>query len=249
MMQYLTKLAVTVFIVVFFCAAQAQTRGYSSVPFGGTTFRAFTVKIDTYSVNRFELLQNTTDASHANILQSVKSRYGTCFLVNGAVAENGCAFIGLAVNKGAEIAPINLGSGNGAFFMKPNGILAIGVNGAEVVESSAYKNTQDKKMALQSGPMLLINGSIHPEFRATSTNRFYRSGVGVFTKNGESFLVFAVSNEPVNLYTAATFFRDKFGCNNALSLQSSATAASIPFMNENPDANNMKFCSYILYRE
>jgi uncharacterized protein YigE (DUF2233 family) len=238
-----------IFHFSFFIFSFAQTRGYSSVPFAGTTFRAFTIKIDTYSVNRFELLQNTSDANHANMVRMAKSRYGSCFLINGAVAETGCAFIGLAINQGTEISPLNLGNGNGAFFMKPNGVLSIDEKGAEIVESTNYKNSPTKKLALQSGPMLLINGRIHPEFRDNSTNRFYRSGVGLFTKNGETFLVFAVSNEPVNLYTAATFFKDKFGCNNALSLQSSATAADIPFMNANPAADNQKFCSYIVFKE
>jgi len=247
-MKMIKTLTACLFLSLTF-SAFSQTRGYSSIPFGGTTFRAYTVKIDTYSVKRFELLTNTSDASHANMVSSANSKYGKCFLINGALADNGCSYIGLAVNDGTELSPLNLNSGSGAFYMKPNGVFSISSKTAEVVESNSYKASGDKKLAIQSGPMLLNNGSVHPEFRDNSTNRFYRSGVGVFTKNGETFVVFAVSNEPINLYTAATFFRDKFGCNNALSLQSSSTAADIPFMNANANAANMKFCNYILFRE
>ncbi len=225
--------------------ATAQSKGYSSVPFGGTTFKVYTVKIDTYSVNRFELVQNTRDEAHGQ----VASRFSNSFLINGAIAEAGCNFIGLAVNKGKEINPINLSSGNGAFYMKPNGVFSVGAQKAEVVESNIYRSPADKTMAIQSGPMLIINGRMHPEFRENSTNRFYRSGVGVADVGGEQVVVFAVSNEPVNLFTAAAFFRDKFNCNNALSLQSSATVIELPFINATASNQQSKFCSYIVFRE
>jgi|GEM_PF-2491134 uncharacterized protein YigE (DUF2233 family) len=238
-------------LVLLFCSliATSQTRGYSSIPYGGTTFRAYTIKIDSYSVKRFELLTNTSDASHANMVNMANSKYGKCFMINGALADNGCSFIGLAINNGSELAPINTNNGSGAFYMKPNGVFSVNHKTAEVVETNYYRAANDKHIAIQSGPMLLNNGSVHPEFRENSTNRYYRSGVGVFTKNGETFVVFAVSNEPINLYTAAKFFRDKFGCNNALSLQSSSAATDIPFINANANTSNMKFCNYILYRE
>ena len=54
--------------------------------------------------------------------------------------------------------------------------------------------------ATQSGPMLLINGAINPEFQENSANLKIRSGVGIIDDRN---VVFVISNEPINFYDFA----------------------------------------------
>lgn len=70
--------------------------------------------------------------------------------------------------------------------------------------------------AVQSGPMLLIDGVRHPAFRENSVNKLHRNGVGVDAKG---LLVFAITDKDqwVNLWDFAGLFL-KLGCRQALFL-------------------------------
>jgi uncharacterized protein YigE (DUF2233 family) len=79
-------------------------------------------------------------------------------------------------------------------------------------------------LATQSGPMLLIDGAIHPAFREGSSNLNIRNGVGLLPDNR---LIFAMSGKPVNFYTLASWFRDR-GCRNALYLDGFVSRTWLP---------------------
>lgn len=70
--------------------------------------------------------------------------------------------------------------------------------------------------AVQSGPMLLIDGKRHPAFSEGSPNRLRRNGVGVDSQNQ---LVFAITDtgQRVNFWDFAGLFLH-LGCRNALFL-------------------------------
>ncbi len=121
--------------------------------------------------------------------------------------------VGLLVQDGKQVAPLNLADGRGNFFLKPNGVFMLGKNGAQVVEASAYPAlAQDARLATQSGPMLVINGMIHPAFSPDSISRFVRNGVCVV----DGKVLFVISNHPVNFYALAAYMRDGLHCRNAL---------------------------------
>ena len=89
--------------------------------------------------------------------------------------------------------------------MQPNGVFAVTRSGVCVVESSKYPEIQAETiLATQSGPLLVINGRIHPAFRADSQSRLYRNGAGVVSSQQ---VVFVISEEPVNFYQFAQLFR------------------------------------------
>ena len=71
------------------------------------------------------------------------------------------------------------------------------------------------KYATQSGPMLVIDGAIHPAFIIGSTDRKLRNGVGVSSPTGVHFVI---TKGWVNFHEFARFFRDGLGCDNALFL-------------------------------
>ncbi len=80
-------------------------------------------------------------------------------------------------------------------------------------------------MRRKSGPMLVINGAIHPKIEPTGTSEKIRNGVGV--KDGHT-IIFAISDEPVTFYKFASLFRDTFACPNALFLDGSISSLYAP---------------------
>jgi Phosphodiester glycosidase len=64
--------------------------------------------------------------------------------------------------------------------MKPNGVFYVSVDRAAVAETRAFlKQRPQADLATQSGPMLVINGRLHPRFDRHSTSLKTRNGVGV----------------------------------------------------------------------
>lgn len=140
-------------------------------------------------------------------------------IMNGGIFEPGGIPSGLLIQGGKELNPVNRNRGEGNFFLQPNGIFLIHQGGAAVIRTEEYP-MRDQKIhyAVQSGPLLLRQGKTHPVFRAESTSRLHRNGVGV-AKTGEVIFVmtdFRSAKFP-NLYEFADSFR-KLGCDDALFL-------------------------------
>lgn len=123
---------------------------------------------------------------------------------------------GLFVEAGKTIAPLVTSDGQGNFYLKPNGVFLIGADRhAAVVATEAFKPSPDIAYATQSGPMLVIDGALHPAFADDGPSRFVRNGVGVRT---DGKVVFAISTTEVSFGRFARLFRDALGCPDALYL-------------------------------
>jgi uncharacterized protein YigE (DUF2233 family) len=133
--------------------------------------------------------------------------------------------VGLLVENGHAVAPLNLADGQGNFFLKPNGVFLIRKDGkAAVMETSAYAAAKpDVAFATQSGPMLVIDGRLHPRFEANGTSRYIRNGVG---SRDEDMIVLAISRSQVSLGSFARLFRDALHCPNALFFDGVVSALS-----------------------
>ncbi|MCY0095386.1 phosphodiester glycosidase family protein [Hoeflea ulvae] len=123
--------------------------------------------------------------------------------------------VGLYVEQGVELAPLNTGTAFGNFFLKPNGVFYLRDDGqAGVMETEAYKSAGiSPAFATQSGPMLVIDGAIHPRFLPDGTTRYIRNGVGV-REDGK--VVLAITRDPVSLGVFARLFQQAADCPNAL---------------------------------
>lgn len=110
---------------------------------------------------------------------------------------------------------------NANFYLLPNGVFYVDDKNIPHVEITKkfwkwYKKDKSKvKIATQSGPMLVIDGQMHDKFRNHSPNLNIRNGVGIIN---DKKVVFAISYGLVNFYDFASFYKDIFGCNNALYL-------------------------------
>ena len=146
--------------------------------------------------------------------------------MNGGMFDPQQAPVGLYVENGKELHSINkVTKGYGNFHLMPNGVFGIaGKDSAYVCTTPDQALVRNVRYATQSGPMLLVNGTINSAFKEGSANLNIRNGVGV-KKDGT--VVFAVSTEPVNFFDFAGFFRQQ-GCINALYLDGSISRTYLP---------------------
>ena len=137
------------------------------------------------------------------------------FAMNAGMYHPDRRAVGLYVENGQEQAPIVTRDGPGNFGLLPNGVLCLTDDSARVIESRAFDRDRPAcRDASQSGPMLVIDGALHPRFLPASTSAFVRNGVGT-SADGRT-AVFVIANDPVNFHTFARVFRDVFGTPNAL---------------------------------
>lgn len=144
------------------------------------------------------------------------------FAMNAGMYHADFSPVGLLVQEGRELSPLNLAAGTGNFFLKPNGVFLVSEARARVVESSEYAALPKEgvRLATQSGPLLLRRGVVHPAFIPDSDSRKIRNGVGV---SGHT-AIFVISEQPVNFYEFALYFRDVLHCRDALYLDGTVSA-------------------------
>ncbi|MDA8930305.1 phosphodiester glycosidase family protein [Bacteroidia bacterium] len=138
------------------------------------------------------------------------------FAMNGGMYLQDHSPQGLYIENGKVIRPLNNKTSDyGNFYLAPNGVFYLTDNNQAVVcKTKDFEPSTVIAYATQSGPMLLIDSTIHPKFTQGSKNVHIRNGVGILP-NGNP--LFVISTERVNLYDFASFFK-KHGCKNALYL-------------------------------
>lgn len=150
------------------------------------------------------------------------------FAMNGGMYKEDNTPLGLYIENGKTLTPLNIASATGNFYLKPNGVLYINnKKEAGICTTSKFHNNGDIAYATQSGPMLVIDGQIHTAFKAGSQNTNIRNGVGILKNNT---LVFVMSKTPVNLYDFALYFKN-LGCANALYLDGFVSRTFLPEKN------------------
>jgi uncharacterized protein YigE (DUF2233 family) len=123
--------------------------------------------------------------------------------------------VGHYIEDGVEEMRVITSDGPGNFGLLPNGVLCLLEGRAQIVESRAYAEAPPAcRHATQSGPMLVIDGALHPRFIADGDSRNIRNGVGV-DESGR-ILHLAISDLLVNFHHFARFFRDHLGLSQAL---------------------------------
>lgn len=147
------------------------------------------------------------------------------FAMNGGMFNYEHGPQGLYIENYKLINNRDTSSGGGNFYMKPNGIFYLTSNGeAEVCKTENFQFSKNISYATQSGPMLVIDGKIHPSFKQGSANLNIRNGVGILPDNK---ILFAMSKKEINFYDFADFFL-KMGCKNALYLDGFVSRTYLP---------------------
>ena len=153
------------------------------------------------------------------------------FAMNAGMFEPDYRPVGLFIEDGRESAPLNLKSGKGNFFLKPNGVFAITAGAFGIVASEKWSAVAGPvQLATQSGPLLVENGAIHPGLSANSKSVYVRNAVGVSSPNEACFVI---SDRPVTFYRLARFLKDGLGCPNALYLDGAVSSIYAPSLRRN----------------
>ncbi len=203
------------FIVCTYDAHRQDMRLYSHAPNGGY-------------LRSFEGLQQQLgdDTTHVR------------FAINAGMFNDSGAPIGLYVQDGDEQKAISLTDGPGNFHLKPNGVFWQGQDGVlhiEVSESYA-REMRAPRWATQSGPMLLIDGELHPRIAEDGTSRLIRNGVGL--RDGHT-AYFVISSGFVSFGRFARFFRDELECRDALFLDGTVSSLWAPSMGRYDDNHEL----------
>lgn len=137
------------------------------------------------------------------------------FAMNAGMYHPDRSPVGLYIEDGQALRGIVTSAGPGNFGMLPNGVFCIGAEGFAVIESRTYAEAPpDCRHATQSGPMLVIDGALHPRFLIDSDSLLVRNGVGVSADGLRA--VFAISNQPVTFHQFGRLYRDHLGLPQAL---------------------------------
>jgi uncharacterized protein YigE (DUF2233 family) len=147
------------------------------------------------------------------------------FAMNGGMYKEGSEPKGLFIQENRVLVPLDTSLGSGNFYLKPNGVFYLAANGQSVVcPTENFPTDSSIRFATQSGPLLVIDGAIHPAFTKGSANVQIRNGVGILP-NGKA--LFAMSKEKTNFYDFARWFQQR-GCRHALYLDGFVSRTYLP---------------------
>lgn len=145
------------------------------------------------------------------------------FAMNGGMYDDGGEPIGYYVQGGNRTGTLNRADGPGNFHLLPNGVF-FGSGGKWEVRTTEdfYANVSDRpQFGTQSGPMLVIDGKLHPEITKNGPSRKIRNAVGIDERDRAHFVI---SESEISFGTIARLFRDELKTPNALFLDGSISA-------------------------
>lgn len=159
------------------------------------------------------------------------------FAMNAGMYDPAQRPLGLFIENGRRLRPLNTSDGSGNFFLKPNGVFWIDRRGdAHISETGDFAGGAFRaKWATQSGPLLLHAGTMHPAIAANGTSLTVRNGVAV--KGGDAF--FAISDGPVSFGRFVRLFRDELGCGDALYLDGTISSLWAPALGRQDEARGL----------
>ncbi len=147
------------------------------------------------------------------------------FAMNGGMFLNDYSPQGLYIENQQILKQLDTTSGQGNFYLKPNGVFYLNQNNqANICTVDDFKPSKSIQFATQSGPMLVINSQLHQAFKQGSENVHIRNGVGILPSGK---LIFAISKVPVNFYDFASYFKQA-GCTQALYLDGFVSRMYLP---------------------
>jgi uncharacterized protein YigE (DUF2233 family) len=157
--------------------------------------------------------------------------YTLQFAINGGIFDQRYRPQGLYIEQGrvqAELDTTKPSGDRGNFYLEPNGVFFIDSQGdARFLTTDQYikqfpsKRQESIRVAVQSGPALVVDGAINPQFTEASVNKKRRSGLGIL---GPRRVVFAMSSWETSFFEFAAVFA-KLGCRDALYLDGGPSPA------------------------
>ena len=135
--------------------------------------------------------------------------------MNGGIYDKAYAPLGLYIEKGRQLTPLNRASGGGNFFIRPGGVFYLRGQNAGIVSINKFRPSPAIRYAVQSGPMLIENGKINWRLKPSASSRKLRNGVGI---TGDGKVVFMLSARETNFYDFACYAQAKLNVRQMLYL-------------------------------
>jgi uncharacterized protein YigE (DUF2233 family) len=214
-----------------FLAAPASAVTCRDIAHEGNTYTVCEVDPRHENLRLFHANENEdgTPYGHFSVLQARLREIGQdlVFAMNAGMYHEDRSPVGHYMENGREDMRVLSSASPGNFGLLPNGILCIGNDWARVIETRAFLvDRPGCRHATQSGPMLVIDGALHPRFLPDSSSRYIRNGVG--TSDDGTRAVFAISRNSVTFHDFARFFRDVLATPNALFLDGNISRLYAP---------------------
>ena len=214
--------------------AEPGEQACASVSHKGDAYTVCTFSMSEHGVRLFHSDAEGEAYRQFNALERELDEQGQSliFAMNGGMYHEDRSPVGFFRDEFGDRASVNTNDGPGNFHLKPNGVFWISRFEAGIHESQAYIDLEiDPTYATQSGPMLVIDGALHPGLNPDGTSRRRRNGVGV---SGDGQTVhFAISDTAVTFHDFATLFRDEIGVPDALFLDGQVSRIYAPEINRN----------------
>lgn len=194
--------------------------------------RSFTVCEVNIATDPLRLFLQRDDGGPHGHFQSVDTHLKSAgqklsFAMNAGMYHDNRMPVGLYIENGQQVQRLITSAGPGNFGLLPNGVFCIGPARVDVIETLTFeRQLPECTHATQSGPMLVIDGALHPRFLPDSTSRYVRNGVG--TSSDGQTAVFAISNGRVTFHEFGTLFRDVLKMPNALYLDGNISRLHAP---------------------
>ncbi len=187
-----------------------------------------------------QLHLNNSDGRPYRYLGNLKSALNDngvdpLMLMNGGMYHEDLEPVGLYVENATQHQKLSTRKGPGNFHLLPNGVFLVHrTDGPMVIETEKLAARLDQSgnwakqivFATQSGPMLVIDGKLHPRFIDGSDSLKIRNGVGL-SNNGKT-LHFAISHSPINFWNFGKLFQQELKTQNALFLDGTVSALRSP---------------------
>ena len=221
-------------LLILWGTAPLMAETCETMSFRENSFDICTVDLTQDTLELFLYAGNGSPYGYFNTLNAALEAEGKKlgFAMNAGMYHDDRAPVGYYLENGTELQRVISSEGPGNFGLLPNGILCLRGNRADVIETKRFlRQSPDCQSATQSGPMLVIDGKLHPRFLKRSTSRYVRNGVG--TSEDGTRAVFAISNNTINFYDFALFFRDHLKVRNALYFDGNISRMRAPSLSRN----------------
>jgi uncharacterized protein YigE (DUF2233 family) len=149
------------------------------------------------------------------------------FAMNGGMFDDDGRPIGYYVENGKRLKKLNQKEGGGNFHLLPNGVFFGDKDSWQIRTTEYFSDNVTKRpdFATQSGPMLVIDGKLHPKIAVNGDSINIRNAVGI---DADGRAHFVISEVPVSFGKLARFMRDDLKCANALYLDGAVSALWYP---------------------
>lgn len=222
--------------------SQAHEGPCDTITYEGTPYLVCSFNAETDDIRLF--LRDETGAPFGQfdrLANYVAGKGGSLvFAMNAGMYHDDRRPVGLYVEEEQSEMGLVTNAGPGNFGMLPNGVFWIEDGEAGVTETLAYAERfgeDPPRFATQSGPMLVVDGELHPVLNPDGTSVRRRNGVGV-SADGHR-VVFVISDAAVNFHAFARLFRDELDVPNALYLDGAVSKVYAPSLERNESGLDM----------